>query len=54
MPRSTIPFISDQYYHYYNRGNNHQAIFFERDNHLYFLLGIRKYLLNPWISWLIV
>jgi putative transposase len=44
MPRRTTPFLSDQYYHFYNRGNNRQAVFFERDNYLYFLRGIKKYL----------
>ena len=44
MPRRTVPFLPDQYYHFYNRGNNRQAIFFERDNYLYFLKGIKKYL----------
>jgi len=44
MPRRTIPFIPDQYYHFYNRGNNRQAVFFERDSYLYFLRGIKKYL----------
>lgn len=44
MPRREIPFLPDQYYHFYNRGNNRQAIFFERDNYIYFLKGIKKYL----------
>ena len=44
MPRRETPFLPDQYYHFYNRGNNRQAVFFERDNYLYFLKGIRKYL----------
>jgi len=44
MPRRTTPFVSDIYYHFYNRGNNRQAIFFEQDNYLYFLGGIKKYL----------
>jgi putative transposase len=44
MPRRTIPFVPDQYYHFYNRGNNRQTVFFERDNYLYFLRGVRKYL----------
>lgn len=43
MPRRETPFIPDQYYHFYNRGNNRQAVFFERDNYLYFLKGIKKY-----------
>jgi len=44
MPRRTTPFLPNQYYHFYNRGNNRQAIFFERDNYLYFLRGIKKHL----------
>ena len=44
MPRRATPFFPDQYYHFFNRGNNRQAIFFERDNYLYFLHGIKKYL----------
>jgi REP element-mobilizing transposase RayT len=44
MPRRTVPFLPDQYYHFYNRGNNRQVIFFERDNYLYFLKGMKKYL----------
>jgi len=39
-----MPFLPDQYYHLYNRGNNRQAVFFERDNYLYFLRGLKKYL----------
>jgi REP element-mobilizing transposase RayT len=44
MPRRVTPFLPDQYYHFYNRGNNRQAVFFERDNYLYFLRGLKKYL----------
>jgi REP element-mobilizing transposase RayT len=43
MPRRLIPFLPDQYYHFYNRGNNRQAVFFERENYLYFLHGLKKY-----------
>lgn len=49
MPRRTTPFIPDIYYHFYNRGNNRQAVFFEADNYLYFLGGIKKYLI-PFVS----
>jgi putative transposase len=45
MPRRETPFLPDLYYHFYNRGNNRQAVFMERDNYLYFLKGIKKYLL---------
>jgi len=44
MPRRETPFLPEQYYHLYNRGNNRQAVFFERENYLYFLRGIGKYL----------
>jgi REP element-mobilizing transposase RayT len=44
MPRRETPFLPDQYYHFYNRGNNRQAVFMERDNYLYFLKGVKKYL----------
>lgn len=45
MPRRLILFAPDCYYHIYNRGNNRQKVFFETDNYLYFLRGIKKYLL---------
>ncbi len=44
MPRRAVPFQPGQCYHFYNRGNNREAVFFERDNYLYFLRGIKKYL----------
>jgi len=44
MPRRETPFLPDQYYHFYNRGNNRQAVFFERENYLYFLKNIKTYL----------
>jgi len=45
MPRRETPFVSDHYYHFYNRGNNRQAIFFQPENYLYFLRGVKKYLI---------
>jgi putative transposase len=44
MPRRQTPFAPDVYYHFYNRGNNRQIVFFESANYLYFLGGIKKYL----------
>jgi len=44
MPRREIPFLPDQYYHFYNRGNNRQVVFMERENYVYFLKGIKRYL----------
>lgn len=49
MPRRVVSFVPNQYYHFYNRGNNRQVVFFERDNYLYFLKGLKKYLL-PYVD----
>ncbi len=35
----------NQLYHIYNRGNNKQQLFFNRDNYLYFLTFVRKHIL---------
>ncbi|MCF6360605.1 MAG: transposase [Cyclobacteriaceae bacterium] len=37
-------FIPDNLYHIYNRGNNSQLLFFERENYLYLLSKIRTHL----------
>lgn len=47
MPRRMITFEPGHCYHLYNRGNNHQAIFFERENYLHFLRLMRRYLVPP-------
>jgi len=44
MPRREISFLPNQYYHFYNRGNNRQVVFMERENYVYFLKGIKRYL----------
>ena len=44
MPYRRAQFYQGGYYHLYNRGNNHQDIFFEHENYLYFLRQMRKYL----------
>ena len=43
MPYRDVEFLAGEHYHIYNRGNN-SAIFFERENYLYFLRQLRKYL----------
>jgi REP element-mobilizing transposase RayT len=43
MPYRRVPFFAGGYYHIYNRGNNQQAIFFERENYVFFLRQLRKY-----------
>lgn len=43
MPRQARQLAVGRYYHLYNRGNNHQAIFFERENYGHFLRLFRHY-----------
>ncbi|MFQ6115907.1 MAG: transposase [bacterium] len=43
MARRTTPIIGGNYYHVYNRGNQRERIFFERENYLYFLRKFRQY-----------
>jgi len=45
MAGRDVTLVAGQYYHLYNRGNNRQPIFFERENYLHFLRQVRKYLL---------
>jgi len=44
MPRRQTPFLPGLYYHIYNRGNNRQSIFFQPENYLYFLRGVKRYI----------
>ena len=44
MPYRNVEFRAGECYHIYNRGNNYSDIFFERENYLYFLRQMRKYL----------
>ncbi|MEM9276517.1 MAG: transposase, partial [Cyanobacteria bacterium P01_F01_bin.143] len=46
MPIRNVTFQVNNFYHIYNRGNNRQKIFFERDNYLYFLSKLREYLVS--------
>ncbi|MEA5451934.1 transposase [Leptolyngbya sp. CCNP1308] len=46
MPRRDLPFQPGHYYHLYNRGNDRNLIFFERENYLHFLRLIRLYLIE--------
>lgn len=38
-------FEQDHLYHIYNRGNNSQSIFFNRENYLFFLEKIKRHIL---------
>lgn len=40
-----MKFVEGEIYHIYNRGNNSQNIFFNKDNYLFFLKKLRKELL---------
>ncbi|HIF00597.1 MAG TPA: transposase, partial [Fuerstia sp.] len=44
MPRRTTEFAVGEYYHVYNRGSRKQRIFFDRENYLFFLRKVRKYI----------
>lgn len=39
------PIEASQYYHYFNRSNNKELIFREKENYIYFLKLINKYIL---------
>jgi len=42
-----MQFEPNNIYHIYNRGNNSQTLFFNRENYLFFLQKIKKYI-NPY------
>ncbi len=46
MPRRNITFAVGEHYHVYNRGNDRQPIFFERDNQRFFLRQLRTYVVD--------
>jgi len=46
MPRRDVELRAGEFYHIYNRGNNRERIFFERESYLFFLRRVRKYLVS--------
>jgi REP element-mobilizing transposase RayT len=50
MPRRERNLEPGNYYHLYNRGNNRQNIFFERDNYLHFLKQFRYYVADATVQ----
>lgn len=46
LMRRKTPITSDYCYHIYNRGNQKDRIFFERENYIFFLRNWRKYFEN--------
>ncbi len=47
MPYRTTQFVAGECYHLYNRGNNREPVFFERENYAFFLQQLRKYIVEP-------
>ena len=43
MPRRKVLLRAGECYHVYNRGNNHQPIFFDQANYLFFLQRLRDF-----------
>jgi putative transposase len=43
LPYRSVPLIAGEYYHVYNRGHNHELIFFEEENYAFFLRRWRTY-----------
>ena len=50
MPYRKSRFAAGEHYHVFNRGNNRQEVFLDRDNYLLFLRLIRKYLVDPEVA----
>lgn len=46
MPRRTIQFLPDHYYHIYNRGHNYSTVFLEEENYAFFLRQLRRYIVD--------
>jgi len=44
MPRRTVPLTAGEYYHLYNRGHNRARVFLDKENYVYFLQELRRYL----------
>jgi len=49
MPRREIIFEEGCYYHFYNRGNNRNVVFFEPENYDFFLRRWEKYI-SPYLD----
>jgi REP element-mobilizing transposase RayT len=50
MPRRQVVLQAGNYYHVYNRGNNRQLIFLERENYLYFLRQLQARLISKGVD----
>ena len=45
MVRRDVPLCEGDFYHIYNRGNNRERVFYERENYAFFLRRVRQYLI---------
>jgi REP element-mobilizing transposase RayT len=43
MPQRNVELVAGEYYHIYNRGNNRERIFYDRENYGFFLRRLRKH-----------
>ena len=50
MPQRKTSWQSGNFYHIYNRGNNRQNIFFERENYIYFLRLLKEHLIKKTVD----
>jgi REP element-mobilizing transposase RayT len=50
MPIRKTPLEIGNFYHIYNRGNNHQNIFFQRENYIYFIRLMKEHIINNGID----
>ena len=46
IPQREAQLYSGEYYHPYNRGNNRERILVKRENYLFFLRRLRKYVVS--------
>lgn len=46
MPRREVVFVPGEFYHVYNRGNDRQRIFFDRDNYVHLLTRMRMHVVE--------
>lgn len=53
MPRRHLAFQPEHYYHLYNRGNDRNLVFFERENYLHFLRLVRRHLIEETLEVLV-
>lgn len=53
MPYRKVEIRAGNYYHLYNRGANHQKIFFNQENWVFFIQRLRDYFLPEYVDLLV-